>query len=86
VEEAFGYANLDWREYVVQDPEFYRPAEVDLLVGDASKAGRKLGWEPTVDFKELVRLMVDADLQMLQHPDGGYPAQAEESSTYRKKD
>jgi GDPmannose 4,6-dehydratase len=78
VDEAFGYANLDWREYVVQDPKFYRPAEVDLLVGDASKAGRKLGWEPTVDFRGLVRLMVDTDLQMLQHPDGGYPSQAEE--------
>lgn len=62
VEEAFSYVDLDWREFVVQDPRFYRPAEVDLLVGDPSKAGRVLGWEPTVGFKELVRLMVDADL------------------------
>lgn len=66
VEEAFGYLDLDWREYVVQDPKYYRPAEVDLLVGDPSKAGRELGWEPTVDFRGLVRLMVDADLQALQ--------------------
>ena len=66
IEEAFGYQDLDWRQYVVQDPKFYRPAEVDLLVGDAAKAGAKLGWEPTVDFRSLVRLMVDADLQALQ--------------------
>ena len=66
VEEAFGYLDLDWREYVVQDSKYYRPAEVDLLVGDPSKAGRELGWEPTVDFRGLVRLMVDADLQALQ--------------------
>jgi GDPmannose 4,6-dehydratase len=67
VEEAFGYLDLDWRQYVKQDPRFYRPAEVDLLVGDPSKAGRVLGWEPTVDFRQLVRLMVDADLAMLQN-------------------
>ena len=72
VEEAFGYQDLDWREYVVEDPRFYRPAEVDLLVGDASKAGRVLGWEPTVDFRGLVRLMVDADLRALQDPSQGY--------------
>jgi GDPmannose 4,6-dehydratase len=66
VEEAFGYLDLEWRKYVKQDPRFYRPAEVDLLVGDPAKAGRKLGWEPTVDFRQLVRLMVDSDLKMLQ--------------------
>lgn len=71
LEEAFGYVDLDWRDYVVQDPRFMRPAEVDLLVGDASKAGRELGWEPQVSFRELVRMMVDADLQMLK--DGGTP-------------
>ena len=65
VEETFGYLDLDWREYVVQDPKFYRPAEVDLLVGDPSKAGKELGWEPNVDFRGLVRLMVDADRQAL---------------------
>jgi GDPmannose 4,6-dehydratase len=78
VEEAFGYVDLDWRNYVVQDARFYRPAEVDLLVGDASKAGRKLGWEPTVDFRQLVRLMIDADLRRLQNPTSSYPAQADE--------
>ncbi len=66
VAEAFGYLDLDWREYVQQDPKYYRPAEVDLLVGDPSKAGKQLGWEPTVDFRQLVRLMVDADMQALQ--------------------
>ncbi|MDX1689314.1 MAG: GDP-mannose 4,6-dehydratase, partial [Candidatus Promineifilaceae bacterium] len=71
LEEAFGYVDLDWHDYVVQDPKFMRPAEVDLLVGDPSKAGRALGWEPTVSFRELVRLMVDADMQMLR--DGETP-------------
>jgi len=66
VEEAFGHLDLDWKEYVVQDPQFYRPAEVDLLVGDPSKAGEKLGWEPTVDFRQLVRIMVDADMEALK--------------------
>lgn len=79
VEEAFSYLDLDWREYVVQDPKFYRPAEVDLLVGDASKAGRILGWEPTVDFRGLVRLMVDADLRALNNPSDGYPSAEEEA-------
>lgn len=65
VEETFTYLDLDWRQYVVQDPKFYRPAEVDLLVGDPSKAGQVLKWEPDVDFRGLVRLMVDADLQAL---------------------
>jgi GDPmannose 4,6-dehydratase len=65
-EEAFGYVDLDWRRYVVQDERYMRPAEVDLLVGDASKAGRLLGWEPTVTFRELVRIMVDADLEALR--------------------
>ncbi len=65
-EIAFGYLDLDWREYVVSDPKFFRPAEVDLLVGDASKAHAKLGWEPSVSFEELIRLMVDADMKALQ--------------------
>lgn len=63
VEEAFSYVDLDWRDYVVQDPRFYRPAEVDLLVGDPSKAGNALKWEPQVDFRGLVRMMVDSDLE-----------------------
>ncbi len=61
-EEAFGYAGLDWKEHVVVDPKYFRPAEVDLLLGDASKAKRELEWEPRVTFKALARLMVDADL------------------------
>lgn len=65
-EEAFGYVDLDWREYVVQDHRFMRPAEVDLLVGDASKAGRVLGWEPKITFRELVRMMVDSDLELVR--------------------
>jgi len=64
-EAAFGYVGLDYRDYVVQDPQFYRPAEVDLLVADPRKARRKLGWEPSVDFEGLVRMMVDADLRKL---------------------
>jgi GDPmannose 4,6-dehydratase len=62
-EVAFDYAGLDWRKHVVQDPRFFRPAEVDLLVADASKASRKLGWKPKVNFKQLVHMMVDADLE-----------------------
>jgi GDPmannose 4,6-dehydratase len=64
--EAFSYVDLDWHDYVVQDQRFMRPAEVELLVGDPSKAGQDLGWEPQVTFKELVRMMVDADIAMIQ--------------------
>jgi GDPmannose 4,6-dehydratase len=64
-EVAFGCLDLDWREYVVSDPQFFRPAEVDLLVGNASKASARLGWEPTVNFEQLVQLMVHADMQAL---------------------
>jgi GDPmannose 4,6-dehydratase len=60
---AFGAVGLDYKKYVVQDPRFIRPAEVDLLVADGSKAAKKLGWSPTVTFDELVRMMVDADLR-----------------------
>lgn len=67
LDEAFGCVNLDWHDYVVQDPRFMRPAEVDLLVGDPSKAGRELGWEPTVTFPELVKMMVDADIKLLKN-------------------
>jgi GDPmannose 4,6-dehydratase len=62
VEETFNYLGLDWRDHVIVDPAFYRPAEVEMLVGDASKAKEKLGWEPRTTFKDLVRLMVDADV------------------------
>jgi GDPmannose 4,6-dehydratase len=63
---AFDYVGLDWEKYVVVDPRFYRPAEVDLLVGDPTKAGHELQWEPTITFQELVRIMVDADLAALR--------------------
>lgn len=65
VEEAFAYVDLDWRKYVEIDPRYFRPTEVDFLLGDASKARRKLGWEPKVTFRELCQLMVEADLQEL---------------------
>jgi GDPmannose 4,6-dehydratase len=65
-EVTFDYLGLDWQKHVVSDPKYFRPAEVDLLVGDASKAHAKLGWEPSVDFEGLVRLMVDADMKALK--------------------
>ena len=65
VEAAFGHVGLDWKQYVTTDPRFIRPAEVDLLVADASKARAELGWTPTVDFAGLVGMMVDADLERL---------------------
>ncbi|MFN2137175.1 MAG: GDP-mannose 4,6-dehydratase [Candidatus Promineifilaceae bacterium] len=63
---AFSYVDLDWHDYVVQDPRFMRPAEVDMLVGDSAKARQQLGWEPTVTFQGLVQLMVDADLKLVE--------------------
>ena len=65
-EAAFARADLDWREYVEIDHRYYRPAEVDILIGDSSKAKKLLGWEPRTKFEDLVRLMVDADVKMLQ--------------------
>ncbi len=65
-EVAFGCLDLDWEKYVVVDPKFYRPAEVDLLVSDPSKARRVLGWEPIVSFQELVQMMVGSDMEALQ--------------------
>ncbi len=64
---AFEHLDMDWREFVVQDERFMRPAEVDLLVGDPSKAGRELGWEPAVSFVQLVKMMVDADMHMIRN-------------------
>ena len=64
VEVAFDEAGLDWEQYVRLDPQFLRPAEVDLLVGDPSKAKRDLGWEPTTTFEQLIRLMVQSDLKL----------------------
>jgi GDPmannose 4,6-dehydratase len=62
-EVAFGHVGLDYNDHVVQDERFYRPAEVDLLISDPSKARSKLGWEPSISFKELVTMMVDADME-----------------------
>jgi GDPmannose 4,6-dehydratase len=66
LEVAFGYAGLDWKKYVEIDKRYLRPLEVEFLQGDASKAKRKLNWEPKVRFKELVRIMVDADIRNLE--------------------
>ncbi|WP_394840384.1 GDP-mannose 4,6-dehydratase [Pendulispora rubella] len=66
VEIAFGRADLDWQKHVKIDPAFIRPAEVDLLIGDYDKAKKQLGWEPKVRFKELVEMMVDADIERLK--------------------
>jgi GDPmannose 4,6-dehydratase len=71
LEEAFGYVGLDWSKYVVQDPRYLRPTEVDSLVGDYAKARCKLGWQPKTTFKALVKLMVDADIALLKaHQEG----------------
>jgi GDPmannose 4,6-dehydratase len=69
-EEAFSYLGLDWEDHVVVDPAFIRPAEVDRLVGDASKARQVLGWRPAVSFPELIHMMVDADLALLRRENG----------------
>jgi GDPmannose 4,6-dehydratase len=65
VEIAFDRAGLDWQKHVEIDPKFYRPTEVDLLIGDPTKARTKLGWSPKVTFRKLVEIMVDADLAAL---------------------
>ena len=65
LDEAFNYVGLDWKKYVEISEKYFRPAEVDLLIGDYSKAKKKLGWEPKVKFKELVRMMVDADCKLV---------------------
>ncbi|MGA2488872.1 MAG: GDP-mannose 4,6-dehydratase [Anaerolineales bacterium] len=65
LDEAFGYMNMDWHDYVKIDPRYFRPTEVDFLQADPSKAQRVIGWEPRVFFKDLVRIMVDADLELI---------------------
>jgi len=65
IEEAFGYVGLDWQDHVKIDPRYFRPLEVEMLIADASKAREKLSWEPKIRFKELVRIMVDADLEAM---------------------
>jgi GDPmannose 4,6-dehydratase len=64
LDEAFGYVGLDWHRYVMIDPRYLRPAEVDHLCGDATKAQQVLGWRPKVSFPALVRMMVDHDLEL----------------------
>jgi GDPmannose 4,6-dehydratase len=65
-EQAFGYVGLDYQEFVGIDPKYYRPAEVDYLLGDPTKAQQKLGWQIRTRFKDLVRLMMDADLHLAE--------------------
>jgi GDPmannose 4,6-dehydratase len=65
LEEAFSYQGLSWKDYVEIDPRYFRPTDVGYLQGDASKARKRLNWQPKVHFKELVKLMVDADLQAM---------------------
>jgi GDPmannose 4,6-dehydratase len=65
-ELAFGHVGLDWRDHVVQDQAFMRPAEVDLLIGDATRAREILGWQPRTSFPDLVTMMVDADLDLVE--------------------
>jgi len=71
LDEAFGYLNMDWHDYVKIDPRYFRPTEVNHLLADPSKARKLLGWEPRVRFHELVRIMVDADLELLGLPSPG---------------
>jgi GDPmannose 4,6-dehydratase len=70
VQAAFVVAGLDWQPYVVVDPRFYRPAEEYTLTGDASKAHARLDWQPRVRFEELVRRMVQADIELLERGEG----------------
>ena len=67
LDEVFGYLDLDWKKYVQIDPTYYRPTEVDVLLGDASKAKRILKWEPTVSFRQLARMMTDFDLHLAEN-------------------
>ena len=62
---AFDHVGLDWQEHVVVDPKFFRPAEVNILLGDGTKAKEKLGWEPEISFEEMVQMMVDRDLEVV---------------------
>jgi len=74
-EAAFGHVGLDYREFVEIDPRYYRPAEVDYLLGDPSKATKALGWKPRTSFKELVRLMMESDMELARREQraGGAP-------------
>ena len=78
LEESFVYAGLDWEKHVKSDPRYFRPAEVDLLIGDASKAKNAFGWQPKTSFKDLVRIMVDADIELLANQLSGQVARESE--------
>jgi len=67
LDEVFGHLDLDWQKYVEIDPRYLRPTEVDFLQGDSSKARKVLGWEPKVTFKELAKMMTDADMELAEH-------------------
>lgn len=79
LDEAFGELELDWQKYVEIDPRYYRPTEVDLLLGDATKARHNLGWKPKVSFKELVRLMVANDLKLAEEEQAAHASQGKET-------
>jgi GDPmannose 4,6-dehydratase len=81
VQHAFAHADLDWKQFVKHDDRYERPAEVDLLIGDPAKAKKQLGWEPKVRFQELVKLMVDADLEMVRRDIEGSGAGRAKAST-----
>jgi GDPmannose 4,6-dehydratase len=87
LEMAFSYVNLNWQDYVEFDERYLRPSEVDLLIGDSTKARQKLGWTPSVTFQELVALMVEADLQALGHtsPNGNSSQFPDDIATIRQK-
>ncbi len=67
VELAFSYAGLDWREYINVDEKLYRPAEINKLIGDFSKARKALGWKPSLSFEALIKMMVDADMKAFKN-------------------
>ncbi|HEX8775536.1 MAG TPA: GDP-mannose 4,6-dehydratase [Pyrinomonadaceae bacterium] len=83
LDEAFGYLDLDWNKYVEIDPRYFRPTEVDLLLGDATKAREVLGWKPKVGFKELVKLMTDSDLELARQEREVRAAQGDASNRVR---
>jgi GDPmannose 4,6-dehydratase len=72
LEAAFNAVGLNWEQYVEMDPKLIRPAEVDFLCGDATKARQKLGWEPKVSFEELIRMMVEADMECVRNPESSH--------------
>jgi len=82
VEVAFEYAGLNWREHVEIDPRYFRPTEVHYLQGDASKAERVFGWRPRVKFRELVELMVEADIRLLEEQVNGNAVRQASTSDY----